>query len=75
MAVKKIQSKDGIASWKIDSPVERWLAKRADKSDFWKRKYVDYYKSKDPVYFTKGLKLIDKNIEIFAGGGYNTRAA
>ena len=69
MAVKKIQSKDGIASWKIDSPVERWLAKRADKSDFWKRKYVDYYKSKDPVYFTKGLKLIDKNIEIFAGGG------
>ena len=68
MAVKKIQSKDGIASWKINSPVERWLAKKADKNNFWKHKYVNYYKRKDPVYFAKGLKLIDRNIKIFTGG-------
>ena len=32
--VKKIQCKDNIASWKIDSPRERRLAKKADSSEY-----------------------------------------
>lgn len=63
--MKKIKSKDGISSWKIDNPVERFLAKKADKSFFWKKKYVNFYRFFDKAYFNKGLKLIDKAIEEF----------
>ena len=65
--MKRISNKDGIAPWKIDSPVERWLSKKADNSAFWRRAYVNYYKTFDKDYYKKGLKFIDKNIAIFVG--------
>lgn len=39
-----------IARWKIDTPFENWLSKEADKSEFWKRMYVAYYKIFDNEY-------------------------
>ena len=34
-----------IARWKLDTPFENWLGYKADKSEFWKKLYVIYYKS------------------------------
>ena len=65
--MKKIATKHEIASWKIDSPIERWLSKRADNSHFWKRVYVNYYRFFDKEYYNKGLSLIDKTIKLFVG--------
>lgn len=65
--MKKISNKDGIAGWKIDHPAERWLAKAADKSEFAKKLYVDFYRIFDREYYEKGLRFIDKNISTFAG--------
>ena len=42
--MKKLSNKDGIAPWKIDSFFERWLAKKADNSRFWRSMYVNFYK-------------------------------
>lgn len=63
--MKKIESKDGIAGWKIDSPIERFLAKKADLNYFWKRIYVIFYRIFDKEYYNKGLKFIAKAIETF----------
>lgn len=65
--MKRIQSIHGIASWKIDSPVERWLARKADTSAFWKKQYVRYYQIFDKKYYQTGLSLIDKTIQTFVG--------
>jgi len=65
--MKKVKATDGIASWKIDSPIERLLSRRADTSDFWKKIYVNYYKFFDKEYYMKGLSFIDKNIDMFIG--------
>ena len=65
--MKKIKNNDGVAEWKIDHPLERLLAKAADKGAFGKFLYVQFYKTFDRVYFTKGLKLIDKHIAIWRG--------
>lgn len=65
--MKKIKTKHEIASWKIDSPVERWLSRQADRSAFWKRAYVKYYRIFDKAYYEKGLTFIDKNIKVFVG--------
>ncbi len=65
--VKKVANNDGIAGWKIDSPIERVLAKWADKSEFGKYLYVNFYRVFDREYFQKGLKFIDKNIAIWVG--------
>lgn len=70
--MKKIISKDGIASWKIDSPRERFLANKADNSVYWKYKYVEFYKKNDPEYFKKGLKFINKAIDDYSSEGINT---
>lgn len=65
--MKKIKSNDGIAGWKIDSPIERILEKVADQSAFGKKLYVNFYRIFDRDYFEKGLKFIDRNIAIFVG--------
>ncbi len=65
--MKKFKGTGEIAPWKIDSPIERFLEKKADKSEFWKRMYVNFYKQFDREYFEKGLKFIDKNLSIFVG--------
>lgn len=62
-----------IAKWRIDSDEERDLAKKAD-ADFVARKdYVEFYKESDPVYYEKGLPLIEKTINEFLGGGNGAR--
>ena len=65
--MKKFISKYGIASWKIDSPIERFLSHKADNSNFWKKLYVKYYDIFDHKYYKNGLKFIDKNISLFVG--------
>ena len=63
--MKKIKSKDGIAGWKIDSPIERFLAKKADNNLFGKKLYVLFYQIFDKPYYNKGLKLIEKTMNEF----------
>lgn len=65
--MKKLANNDGIAGWKIDSPIERFLEKWADKSKVGKSLYVSFYKVFDREYYEKGLKFIDKNIALFLG--------
>lgn len=65
--MKRVTNNDGIAPWKIDHPVERFLAKAADKSNFAKKLYVDFYRFFDKDYYQKGLKFIQKNVQTFVG--------
>lgn len=51
-----------IARWKIDSDEERKLAEKADSDFAARRDYVAFYKKNDPVYYEKGLPLIEKTI-------------
>lgn len=60
-----------IARWKIDSDEERKLAEKADSDFAARRDYVAFYKKNDPVYYEKGLPLIEKTIYEFLGGGVN----
>ena len=65
--MKKAKTTDGIHPWKIDNPLEKILALKADKSLFWKKLYVQFYKVFDRRYYEKGLIFIDKNIRLFVG--------
>ncbi len=65
--MKKVKTTDGIAPWKLNSPIERFLARKADKSLFWKKAYVRFYKIFDSAYYKKGLLFIDKYIKMFVG--------
>lgn len=65
--MKKIRCKDGIAPWKIDNPIERWLGRRADTSTFWKKAYVLFYKIFDGKYYKKGVEFIRKQIDASVG--------
>ncbi|MBR3901405.1 MAG: hypothetical protein IKJ60_07650 [Ruminococcus sp.] len=65
--MKKIKGTGEIAAWKLDSPIERWLAKCADKSALGKKLYVQLYKIFDKEYYNKGLGFIEKNIKTFVG--------
>ena len=56
-------SKD-ITRWKIHSPIESFLAKKADFSPFWKKLYVYYYKIFDRKYYDKGCEFIKREIEL-----------
>ena len=56
----------GIARWKLDNPFENWLSYKADKSEWWKRLYVWYYRLFDHKYYNGGLKFIDEQLKIFA---------
>lgn len=51
-----------ITRWKIDTPFENWLGRKADKSLFWKKLYVLYYRIFDGEYYKKGLLYIEKEI-------------
>lgn len=53
-----------IARWKIDTPFENWLSKEADKSEFWKRMYVAYYKIFDNEYYHGGIRLAKEAISL-----------
>ena len=61
----RLETYYGTAIWKIDTPFENWLGKKADKSEFFKRLYVLYYKIFDKEYYQKGLKMIDDAISDF----------
>lgn len=52
-----------ISRWKIDTPFENWLGGLADKSEFWKRVYVLYYRLFDHEYYIKGMPYLLKEIE------------
>ncbi len=65
MKMKKKATTDGIAAWQIDHFLERFLAKKADKSEFWKKTYVLFYKIFDSEYYNRGLRFINKNIDVF----------
>lgn len=52
-----------ITRWKLDNPLENWLGYKADKSEFWKRLYVLYYRLFDNVYYKNGLTHIHKEID------------
>ena len=52
-----------ITRWKLDNWFENWLGYKADKSEFWKRLYVLYYKIFDSKYYKNGLPYIHKEIE------------
>ncbi len=61
----RLETYYGTAVWKIDTHFENWLAKKADKSEFFKRLYVLYYKIFDRKYYSKGLQMIDSAIADF----------
>lgn len=61
--MKKIINEPGIAPWKIDSSIERYLSKKADKSLFFRKFYVLYYRIFDHKYFKKGLSVVKTIIE------------
>lgn len=63
--MKKVKNNDGIAPWKIDNAMERWLSRAADKSELGKILYVKFYEIFDHDYFVKGQKFIDRNIRQF----------
>lgn len=52
-----------IARWKIDTRFENWLSYKADKSEFWKRFYIVYYKTFDRKYYNGSIRLIKEVIE------------
>lgn len=52
-----------ITKWKLDTPFENWLGYKADRSEFWKRLYVLYYRLFDSAYYKNGLPYIHKEID------------
>ena len=63
--MRRIGKNDGIAPWKIDNSIERYLSRKADCSDHWKRIYVAFYRLFDKEYYNKGLKFIDDTLRLF----------
>ena len=59
-----------IARWKLDTPFENWLGYKADKSEFWKKLYVIYYKIFDRKYYKGGLPFIKEEIELKDSGDF-----
>ena len=54
---------ESISRWKIDTPFENWLGRKADNSNIWKRLYVLYYRLFDRIYYKKGLELAKREIK------------
>lgn len=52
-----------ISKWKIDNAFENYLSYLADKSEFWKRIYVAFYKLVSYKYYMKGVELARSEIE------------
>ncbi len=61
----RLETYYGTAVWKLDTPFENWLGKKADNSEFFKKLYVLYYKIFDAKYYQKGLGMIDSAIKDF----------
>lgn len=57
--MEKTQNNYGIASWKIDSPIERLLSKMADRGSVGKWLYLNYYRIFDKNYFDKGWVMVE----------------
>lgn len=53
-----------IARWKLNTPLENWLGKKADYSDFWKRLYILYYQLFDSKYYKVGIRMIKDAIAL-----------
>ena len=65
-----------ISRWKIDSRIENFLGYMADRTEFWKRMYILYYKIFDRQYYQGGIKRINEEIkrqivgyQVFVSGG------
>ena len=52
-----------ITRWKLDNPLENWLGYKADKSEFWKRLYVLYYRLFDNVIFKIIIIALTHNLK------------
>lgn len=63
--MSNITYQNAAASWRINSKEEKELALEADCSEEAKRKYVKFFADNDPVYYTKGLSMIDKMLCMF----------
>ena len=63
--VLRARNEYGIAEWRRASRVERLLARLADESEFWRRRYVGYYKRLDRRYYDKGLEMARRQIDTF----------
>lgn len=63
MKEKHYRVAKSITRWKLDNCFENWLGYKADKSEFWKRLYVLYYRIFDKTYYKNGLPYIHKEIE------------
>ncbi len=61
----RLETYYGTAVWKLDTPFENWLGRKADSSEFFKKLYVLYYKIFDSKYYKKGLEMIDAAIKDF----------
>lgn len=67
-----------ISRWQIDSRIENFLGYMADRTEFWKRMYILYYKIFDRQYYQGGIKRINEEIkrqrigyQVFVNGGGN----
>jgi len=63
--MKKYPTGGGIAGWRIDHPIEKMLAKAADRGETGKSLYVWFYRLFDRKYYKKGLTLIDRTLKDF----------
>lgn len=52
-----------ISRWKLDNWIENLLGYMADRTEFWKRIYILYYKFFDYKYYQGGIKQINKEID------------
>ncbi len=57
-----------IAAWRIDSEEERFLAAEADVNEAAREKYVRFYRENEPVYYSKGLEMIERVLGCFRPG-------
>ena len=49
-----------IARWKLDTPIENWLSRKADHSLFFKQLYLLYYYMFDRKYYLVGRQMAKK---------------
>lgn len=52
-----------ISRWKLDNCFENWLGYKADKSEYWKRLYLLYYKIFDYKYYKSSVQLVQNHIK------------
>ncbi len=57
-----------IARWKIDTPLENWLANKAETSIFWRKAYLLFYNIFDHQYYKRGREMAENAIVNHASG-------